>query len=252
MTDNKTLAYINLYAILGALPNLVDLAEEAKIYASPTKPIKLAINVNDGPNGMLEFNNGTCTFNKGSFKGDINMNCGSPERFNAVIEGANPPINLSIITGVKFLKGGFTSLTNLLTKYLRASEEDLKDTKFFNISTELMFYVIAEAIAAIGNNDKIGKLSAKRIPDGTISMEIMGGPSVCIDCNKGIMSVRKEKSTDPRAVMQFDSLVTARALFDGKGDAMTFIGDSKLMLKGYFPMLDNLNRILGRVADYLA
>ena len=52
--------------------------------------------------------------------------------------------------------------------------------------------------------------------------------------------------------MRFTTIETARALFDGKEDAMACIGNGTLQMRGYIPMLMNLNNILGRVAMYLA
>lgn len=253
MKDNKTLAYINLYAIMGALEHLTEFDEEAQKLATPEKPVSLGIKVANGPQAVMEIAGGKVKFSKGNAKASCHMNFSTPERFNEMVDGIkpNPPINLSIILNAKFLTNNFTALTKILEKYLRADAEALKDPEFFNHSTDLMFYVICEAIAAIGNNDKLGKLSAKRIPDGTIAMEIKDGPCCCLDCKDGEISVRKQKAENPRSSMVFDSRETARKLFDGE-DAMSFVGNSQLFLKGFIPMLDNLNKILARVALYLA
>ena len=55
-----------------------------------------------------------------------------------------------------------------------------------------------------------------------------------------------------RAAMIFDSIETARALFDGNVNALTCIGTGKIEMHGLVSMLDNVNRILDRVALYLA
>ena len=47
MTDAKTLAYINLYGILGALENLCELDEEASKLAQVKKPLSIAFSVKD-------------------------------------------------------------------------------------------------------------------------------------------------------------------------------------------------------------
>ena len=55
----------------------------------------------------------------------------------------------------------------------------------------------------------------------------------------------------PRAVMEFADFETARGLFDGKVNAMDCIGRQQIVMRGMISMLDNLNRILDRVAGYL-
>ena len=52
--------------------------------------------------------------------------------------------------------------------------------------------------------------------------------------------------------MQFDSLQTARDLFDGKINAVAAVGEGKVRICGMISQIDNVNRILDRVALYLA
>ena len=58
MIDQKTLAYINMYAILGALENLCELAPEAPSLLTNKKPIKIGFEVKGGPSATLTFKNG--------------------------------------------------------------------------------------------------------------------------------------------------------------------------------------------------
>ncbi len=256
MIDQKTLSFINAHAIFGALADLVAMDEDAKaLVEGMKKPINMGVCVKDGPDMVLSFKEGKCITTKGKGgKGecDFYMNCKTPERFNAIIDGALPPLNPKLILNVFFLTKVFTPLTDILTKYLRADEERLKDKRFYEVSTYLLFDVITEALCAIGNNDPLGKLSAKRIIDGEIAMEIMDGPKATIVVKDRLMTVEKRPSTNSKASMVFDSIVTARQLFMGEEDAMTFIGSGKLLLSGRFDMLDNVNRLLNRVALYLA
>ena len=111
---------------------------------------------------------------------------------------------------------------------------------------------MAFALAAIANNDPLGRIAAAAIPDGTIAMEIDGGPAVEITAREGRLVTRSRKSEDPRAYMIFDSYDTARGLFDGTLESMSALAAGKIRMGGFIPMIDNLNRILGRVAVYLA
>ena len=51
--------------------------------------------------------------------------------------------------------------------------------------------------------------------------------------------------------MQFADLATARALFDGKINAVAAVGEGKVRIGGMISQVDNINRILDRVALYL-
>jgi hypothetical protein len=132
------------------------------------------------------------------------------------------------------------------------TEEDLQDPVFFERSTTLMLYTIGVAIAQIGNNDQIGKFSAKSIADGVIYLGIKDGPGVGIVCKDNRLVTLKEIPEKYRSSMIFESIEIARALFDGNVNALDCIGVGKIEMHGLVSMLDNVNRILDRVALYLA
>ena len=253
MTDAKTLAYINLYGILGALENLCELDEEASKLAQVKKPISIGIRVKGGPDATLTFKNGRCRMEQG-----VAANCNvllpfsSCEKFNGLIDGTVTPIPSKGFTKIGFLLKNFTKLTDILTKYLRASEEDLKDEVFFEKSTKIMFYLITVALAQIGNNDDIGKFSASNIPDGIIEMSIKDSVSSTLRVKDHHIVTIKQKPASYRAKMEFASIKLARDLFDGKVNAVACIGEGTVTMSGLVNMLDNINRILDRVALYLA
>ena len=135
---------------------------------------------------------------------------------------------------------------------MRPDPEDLKDPDFFRISTTLMLYTIGVAIAQIGNNDEIGKFSAHLIPDGVIKMSIKGGPAAGIRvCDHHLVTIKKNPEKY-RAIMEFENIKLARDLFDGKVNAVACIGQGTIAMGGMINMIDNINRILDRVALYLA
>ena len=169
-----------------------------------------------------------------------------------MVDGTGSALPVKGFTKVLFLLKQFMPLTDILSKYLRATEEDLKDDKFFEISTKLMFNVIAVALAQIGNNDEIGKFSASLIPDGIIEMAIKDCIYAQIIVKDHHLITIKERADSFRSQMQFCDIRTARALFDGKINAIAAIGEGKVEMHGLINMIDNLNRILDRVALYLA
>ncbi|MBQ7118236.1 MAG: hypothetical protein IJN88_08505 [Clostridia bacterium] len=252
MTDAKTLAYINMYAVLGTLENLCELDKEASELVKTKKPVSIGLEVKGGPSATLTFLNGRCRMEQGTADCDFLLPFSTPEKFNAMVDGTGSALPSKGFSKVFFLLKKFIPLTDILSKYLRPTEEDLKDDKFFEISTKLMFYVITVALSQIGNNDEIGKFSASLIPDGIIDVSIKDCVSATIQVKDSHMITIKEKPEAFRSQMQFCDIRTARALFDGKINAIASIGEGKVEMHGLINMIDNVNRILDRVALYLA
>ena len=236
MTDQKTMAYINLYAVLGTLENLCEIVPEASAMLTNTKPISIGFEVKDGPSATITFKNGRCRMEQGVNKCDVKLPFSSCEKFNGLIDGTVTPIPSKGFQHIKFLLKTFTPLTDLLAKYMRPSPEDLEDRTFFEIA----------------NNDKIGQFSASHIVDGEIGFGIKDGPAVTIRAKNGRLVTIKKRCENPRAEMEFASMDLARDLFDGKINAVACIGMGAITMKGMISMIDNMNRLLDRVALYLA
>ena len=250
--DQKTLAYVNLFGVLGALPRLCELDPAAKQLAQVKKPFKLGFNVKGGPAATLNFENGACTMTEGAENCDMRLSFSSPEKFNGMISGTVTPFPLKGLHHLLFLLRRFTKLTDILTKYLKAEPKALEDERFFTVSTELMFRVIAQSLAQIGNHDKIGSFSASNIVDGDIELSIEGGPAATIRVKDHALTTTFEAPEDPRAIMHFGSMRLARQLFDGQVNAVACIGRGEIEMRGMISMIDNVNRILDRVAVYLS
>lgn len=253
MTDSKTLAYINMYAVLGTLENLCELDENARALLKNKKPVSIGLEVKDGPAATLMFKNGYCRMEDGC-RSDctIKIPFSSCEKFNGMIDGTVTPVPTKGLMHIGFLLKSFIPLTDLLSKYMRPDPKDLEDRAFFEMSTTLMFYTIAVAIAQIGNNDAIGKFSAEHIVDGDVLMAIGDNISATIRCkNHRLITIKKDMGT-PRSLMKFCDMDLARALFDGNVNAVACIGEGTITMGGMISMIDNVNRILDRVALYLA
>lgn len=250
-TDETTMAYINLYAVLGALENLVQVDEEAKALIQ-NKKISVGFSVAGGPSASLCFDHGNCTLKNGVEGCDIKLPFSGVKKFNGMIDGTVTPIPSRGFTKIKFLLKDFTKLTDILTRYLRASEQDLEDPEFFEKSTVLMFYTIVSAISQIGNHDSISRASASYMQDGIIRVAVAGGPvaSICVKDHR-LVTVKKAPK-HPDASMEFGSMQIARALFDGKVNSLACVGTGDIRMSGMITMIDNMNRILDRVGLYLA
>ena len=249
--DAKTLSYINLYAILGALKFLCEESAEARSILGDSR-VDLGSAVKNGPEAVLRFEDGTVRVLPGIEGSDILLRFSSPEKFNGMIDGTVTPIPSKGFTKIGFLLKKFTKLTDRLSMYLRPAPGALEHPEFFRISTTVMFHVIVEAIAQIGNHDRIGQVSASSIVDGTAKLAIHDGPAVAVSCrNHRLTAIHREPATF-LSYMEFCDMRLARGLFDGEVDALPAVGQGQIRIGGMISQVDNINRILDRVAVYLA
>ncbi len=254
MTDSRTLAYINMYAVLGTLENLCELDEKAKeIISTIEKPISVAFDVKGGPSATLTFSKNGCRMDDGvKADCDIKIPVANCDKFNGIIDGKVTPIPTKGLTKVNFLLKTFTALTDRLTEVMRPSEEALKDADFFRLNTLCTFYTVAVALSQIGNQDAIGKFSASNIADGDIQIGITDTVYATIRVKDNHMITIKQASDKPRAIMEFCDLELANALFAGTVNSIDHVGNGNITIRGLISMVDNVNRILDRVALYLA
>ncbi len=249
--DQRTLAFINMYAVLGSLVQLCELLPEAGSLTAGSK-IAIGFSVKGGPEATLAFENGKCSICDGAAKCDIKLNFRTPEKFNGMIDGTVTPIPSKGFTKIRFLTGEFTKLTNLLSAYLRPKPEDLENEEFFRISTFLMFHVIVSAVAQVGNEDKVGILCAQYIVDGNICISIKDGPVAYLASKNHRLTATHSDTADVMSSMEFVGLRNTRQLFDGTASSFAMVCDGNLKIKGMISQLDNMNRIMDRVALYLA
>jgi hypothetical protein len=218
------------------------------------KQLSLGITVKGGPSATLHFNRGSVSISEGVSRCHIKLPFSSPEKFNGMIDGTVTPIPSKGFLRIGFLTGTFIKLTDILTKYLRPTEEDMKDEQFFRTSTKLMLHVIAGAVAQIGNEEKVGRASASYMVDGIVHLSIKNEAAVAIEAKDHHLSVLPQAPfiRDAMSYMEFADLHVARDLFDGKRNAVASVGEGLIRIGGMISQVDNVNRILDRVALYLA
>ena len=251
MKDARTLAYINLFAILGAIPYLCELDEESAELIRG-EAVSVGFSVKGGPEATLFFGSGKCRMVPGVERCEVKLPFSSCEKFNGLIDGTVTPIPTKGFTKINFLLKKFTKLTDRLSMYLRPAPEALENPEFFRISTTIMFHVIVEAIAQIGNEDRIGQVSASSIVDGTAKLAISGGLAVGLACrNHRLTAIHRDPETF-LSYMEFQDMRLARGLFNGEVDALPAVGQGQIRIGGQISQVDNINRILNRVAIYLA
>jgi len=252
MKDTKTLAHINMYGILGCLEDLCRFSPEAQAFAYISKPIAVSFVVKGGPSTTLRFKDGVCKAEPGESSCDIRLPFLSCEKFNGMIDGTAKPFPSKGFTKLRFLTENFTGMTKILETYLRASPEDLAQKDFFEASTIIMFHLITRVVSQIGNQDKIGRFSASNIVDGTVVLSIGGTVQAAITVKDHFLTTSREIPDRYHALMEFKDLKLARNIFDGKVSTLGCVGNGLITMRGNLSMLDNINRILDRVALYLA
>lgn len=253
MKEAKAMAYVNAYGVLATLENLCAMDDEAKaVCRGLKKPVSLCFDVTDGPCVTYNFTNDGCKMTEGDYGCTCKMKFSSPEKFNALIDSSKPGIPTKNIPQVlSFLMGPFTKLTDRLTKFLMPSDEDLKNKDFFEKSTILTMYTIGGAICALGNTDSISTQSASYICDGDIQMGITDKVYVTIRVRNHQLQLIKEKPDTPRAIMEFKTVELANGLFNGTASTISELCAGNIYMSGMINMIDNINRILDRVATYL-
>ena len=249
-TDARTLAYINLYGVLGGLTVLCDTVPEARKILGKSA-CSIGFEVKNGPAATLTFVGGRCIFKEGTENCAIRIPFSSCEKFNGMVNGTVTPIPTRGITKLPFLLGKFKKLTALLEQYLRPSPEKLADETFLKQSTAVMFRVIAASVAQIANHDKVGQASASYIVDGAIRLEIGGLASAALLAKDHILTFSTKAPKTVLSYMQFADVRVARDLFDGKINSVAAVGLGDVRIGGMVSQIDNVNRILSRVELYL-
>lgn len=250
MADELTKANINLFAVLRNLEDLCELDEETKKLVAG-KNISIAFHVKDGPNAVISFKDGKASLTRGKGSASIKLFFTSPEHMNKMFDGKANPIPLKGISKIGFLKNEFTKLTDRLAYYLKPTDQLLENPDYMKINTVLTAHTAFFALAEIGNYDRIGKLNAGRIDDGVISIAVKNGPAINITAKSGKLTSAKGLGTSPRAFMTFSCVQIANAILNGKMDTYTCIGTGDFEVKGFMPMLDNMNKLLSQVPSYL-
>lgn len=253
MTEQKAMAYVNLYGVLGALENLCALDAEAKaVVAGIKKPVAICFEVKGGPCRTFHFSKDGCRASEGDAGCTCKMQFASPAAFNRMIDEGKPGVPVKgVISLLSFLTGPFTKLTDRLAAVLRPDEAALADRAFFEENTLMTMYVIAGAISGLANSDSIAKISAGNTPDGDISLGIKNSVAVTIRVRDHVFTTIKAPAENPRALMEFADIDLANGLFNGKVSTINEMCKGNIRLAGVLSMVDNVNRILDRVSVYL-
>jgi len=254
MQSPRTQAFVNMYAAMGTLDKYVELDPKAKEIAS-TMNLTIRFKVKDGPDAVLDFKDGAVSIAPyDGQKTNVLLFCTGPEQFNKVVDGKAMPIPLKgLVNVLKFMAKPdqpFNVLTTNMADTMRKTEFATKEEKA--LTTRLAFYAMTAALAQIANEDELGRISAGNMADGEISVGIKDDTYVTLAVKDHKITYIKKKAENARAFMEFADIDTTKGLIDGNLDAMSCICNGGLELKGFVPMLEQLNKVLNLVPKYLA
>jgi len=251
--DEGVLAAVNLHAVLGALPRLVELTPAAAdlLAREMTRPLTLTLSAPGGLRAHYRFDReGVTPLHERAGHGPTLL-FRSAAHLNAVIAGKAQPIPLAGPAGIRFLSRVFTPLTAMLSAVLRPSAEDLAEPERAERSTLLTLDVAAHAIAVVANEDVSGRFSAAHMPDGDLDFEIGDTIRYRFEVLDHRIRVGADHTGAPRAALRFADLDVAGGILSGRESALSCVSDGRLQMRGFIPLVDNTNRILDRVGTYL-
>lgn len=251
--DQRVLAHINLYAVLGALPSLVKVVPEASaLLDGVTRPTSVTVRVPGVTPGTYLFTREGVSPADAPTGRRVTLAFTSPEHFNRMVAGTAQPIPVAGPRGLGFLTKVFAPLADVLGRYLQPAKDDLADAEFRDTSTVLTLHVAVAAIAQVANQDRQGQFSAALIPDGQIALEVGDQIDLRLAASDHVLTFAGTAGADPaRAALRFADLTVAGDVLSGRASALGSICDGTLGMRGYIPMLDNVSRILDRVGHYL-
>ena len=111
MKDARTMAYINLFAVLGALPYLCELdSEAAKLIEG--KSVSVGFAVKDGPSATLFFGGGKCRMVPGVDRCEVKL------PFSSILKYGSWWLQISAFSTVACVGKGFPKIYFLIITVL--------------------------------------------------------------------------------------------------------------------------------------
>lgn len=253
-SKETVMARINLFGVLRSVQELVTLDSRSRSLIEDCN-LTVEFVVRGGTRGALSFRDGNCEFIEGkASKVDIRLYFTSPGHLNRMVDGNANPIPLKGLTKIGFLTGAFTSLTDRLSYFLRPEAGALDDPEYFNINTRLTAFVAFHSLSEVGNWDEIGRMNAAHIPDGVLQLKVEeeGGPAMAITASGGQLSTSVGIHPDHRCLMWFKDLESLADVLNGEVESYTVFAQGRGGVRGYIPMADKVNPILGLLPGYLS
>ena len=174
----------------------------------------------------------------------------SPCHFMRMVKDGAAPIPTRGFTRLRFLTGTFTRLTDRLTHFVDLDDDDNRDEA--ETAAFVSAYIAFHALSEVGNFDPEVKDSARAIPDGVLQVEVPDRFALHLEAHAGRLTTYAGAHPHPRCVLWFRDPTSLAEVLHGTLHTYAGIGEGRLGMRGFIPMIDNLNPILGRIGRYLA
>ncbi len=243
-------AHMHLHAVLPRLGDLARLDDEAGKIVAGMK-VAIGFQVLAGPRVVLHFaNGGVRATQEGG--GNVCLLFTSCAKLNAMFDGEKvTPIPVKGVHRIGDLKK-LTRLTDILTRYLKPSEADMKGVAFRAKHVELSLLVGLAATAAIATLEPKGQRIAHHMPSGTMLYDIGGGPKAHVVIDHGRIMAYAGMIDDPTTTIEIRDVDLAVALVKGEVDTFAANGSGAIRASGGLSLADEFNTLFDRVGLYLA
>ncbi len=208
------------------------------------------------PATALVFDDGKLSVYKGDYPGrrKVTLTFKDAKMLNEVFQGKSnkPPIPniMALLHLKKLLK--INNVLKRLEYYLKPLPALLENKDFFEICVKLAIYVMVSGVKEVGEHDPELKVNSPYLPDGTLALNVLGGPSASITIINGKFYPVKGASRKPNAVLEIKDIETAWSMIKGELDVFAATGKGDIRLKGFFPLIDGINPLLDRLSFYMS
>jgi hypothetical protein len=248
------LANLHLHAVLPRLEELVKLDDEARSIAREMN-LSVRFRVRKGPSRVVDISNGEVrTSNDPQAKADLGLLFLSCDQLNNLfMDKRAVPIPYKRVTQLGQMKR-FSKLTEILTRYLKPTEVDLKDPAFKRKHVEMTLMVGLAGAAELAKYDAKMEKVVDRLPWGTVQFSVLpDGPyaHARVDEKKNI-SVGNGIVDDPTASLNINGVDMAAGVLAGTVDTFAALGSEDVGATGLLSLVDEFNALLDRVGHFLA
>jgi hypothetical protein len=248
------LANLHLHAVLPRLEELVKLDDEAQFIARQMK-LKVRFKVRKGPSELVEIADGVVrTSSDPQANADLGLlflNC--DQLNNLFMDKRAIPIPYKGLTQLRQMPR-FSKLTELLTRYMKPAEADLKDPAFKKKHVEMALMTGLAGAAEIAKYDRKMEKVVDRLPWGTVQFSVLpDGPHAFVSVGKDKkILVRNGTAAEPTANLDINGVDMAAGVLAGTVDTFAAVGREDLRATGLLSLIDELNALLDRVGSFLA
>jgi hypothetical protein len=248
------LANLHLHAVLPRLEELVKLDDEARSIAQQMK-LAVRFKVRRGPSEVVEIAEGAVRASSDpGAKADLGLLFLSCDQLNNLFMDKRAiPVPYKGLTQLPQMRR-FSKLSEVLTRYLKPAEADLKDPGFKKKHVEMALMAGLAGAAEVARYDRKMQKVVDRLPWGTAQFSVLpDGPHAFVSVSRAkTISVTNGTIADPTATLDIHGVDMAAGVLAGTVDTFAAVGREDIRATGLLSLLDELNALLDRVGTLLA